>query len=478
MIRISDHYQPWPRQREFHESPAKYRLFGGAAGPGKTMAILWEAVRQANRYPNVDTLLLRRSFQELEDSLLKEFRRTVPRDLFRAYNESKHLVTWHNGSTTRFGYLKKENDVYQYQGSEFLFVGFDELTLFTLKQWTFLTSRNRCKVAGTFPNMAGASNPGNIGHAWVKALWIDGQAAPGMEDEKAYDRRDYDFIRATIDDNPIYAGDSDYRRTLEKLPSHLRKAFLEGDWDIFAGQYFDVFESGRHTANVEGCGIQSWWPKWISVDRGFVHPSAVYWHTTDPHGRVITYREYVKDGLTARMLGEAIAERTDESEKILAVYLSPDAFGKKTSEHSDAEEMGRILRNYGLPEPTAAQDDRVVGWRFLYQLLHSDMAVITDNCKQLIQCIPTLVRDDPPREEDVRKMDGDDPADAWRYGLVTHLMPARLPLGEAVKQRIAAAEQRDGARMDPTSRAIWAQKYETEERKKAFPVKRKRFRGT
>src|ERR1700720_4524039 len=142
--RISDYYKPFPRQQEFHESGAKYRLFGGAAGPGKTKALLWEAIRQAVRVPGSDSLLLRRTYPELESSLLAYFRRDVPRKLYRSYNESKHVVTWLNGSTTRFGYCRNENDVYQYQGAEFLFIGLDELTHFTLKQWQFLTSRNRC----------------------------------------------------------------------------------------------------------------------------------------------------------------------------------------------------------------------------------------------------------------------------------------------------------------------------------------------
>src|SRR5229473_1842643 len=181
--RISNYYKAFARQKEFHESKAKYRLFGGAAGPGKTKALLWEAIRQAHRVSDSDSLLLRRTYPELESSLLAYFRRDVPRTLYRSYNEAKHVVTWQNGSTTRFGYCRNENDVYQYQGAEFLFIGLDELTHFTLKQWQFLTSRNRCpeklysdgQNAGRLilPCMVGASNPGNIGHAWVKALWVD-----------------------------------------------------------------------------------------------------------------------------------------------------------------------------------------------------------------------------------------------------------------------------------------------------------------
>ena len=265
-------YAPFAKQRDFHKSPAKYRLFGGAAGPGKSMALLMEAVVQANDNMGSNTLLLRRTFPELEQSLLLYFRKEIPRELYSSFNDSKHVVTWLNGSTTRFGYCAAENDVYQYQGAEFLFIGIDELTLFTLRQWQFLTSRNRCPIAKTFPNMAGATNPGNIGHAWVKALWIDKQPAAGMENPECYDPADYVFISARVHDNPIYAADQNYLKTLAALPSHLRRAFLDGDWEVFAGQYFDNFDVTRHAARAEQIDRKPWWPRWISIDWGFEHP--------------------------------------------------------------------------------------------------------------------------------------------------------------------------------------------------------------
>ncbi len=240
-------YRPFARQEEFHRSKKKYRLFGGAAGPGKSKALLAEAIGQALEVAGSDTLLLRRTFPELESSLLTYFRRDVPRDLYRDYNEAKHVVTWNNGSTTRFGYCRNENDVYQYQGAEFLFIGIDELTHFTLKQWQFLTSRNRCPIPeytdgdskgkNVVPCMAGATNPGNIGHAWVKALWVDKVAPAGFERPELYDASEYEFVRARIEDNPIYANDVNYKKTLAALPDRLRRAFLEGDWSVLEGDF-------------------------------------------------------------------------------------------------------------------------------------------------------------------------------------------------------------------------------------------------
>jgi hypothetical protein len=513
-LRVNDSYKPFPRQKEFHESRAKYRLFGGAAGPGKTKALLWEAIRQARDVPRSDSLLLRRTYPELESSLLAYFRRDVPRNFYKNYNESKHVVTWVNGSTTRFGYCRNENDVYQYQGAEFLFIGLDELTHFTLKQWQFLTSRNRCPVPGSFACMAGASNPGNIGHAWVKALWVDHMPPPGFDRPELYDGREYDFIRAKLADNPIYANDAGYHRTLAALPEHLRRAFLDGDWNVFAGQYFDVFEFGRHTVRAEELRLEPWWPRWISIDWGFQHPSAVYWHCAIPQAapggtlqsqdafrdsapishqsRIVTYREFVQSGLSPRMLAQGIAERSGR-ERISDVFLSPDAFAHRTSEASIAEQLGEVLTACGLPRPAPADDDRIGGWQLMYQLLESDSWLITDNCRKLIDCIPQLVRHDG-RVEDIRKVDGDDPADAARYGLVSGgrlagvgAAPSRfsadaplragqsppfnspgaprfvtgMPLGEKILRQISAT--------DPTSRAIHTQRLESEACKQFRP---------
>ncbi len=625
-------YRAFPKQREFHQCGAKYRLFGGAAGPGKSKALLMEAVAQANETPGANTLLLRRTFPELEGSLLLYFRRDVPRECYRSFNEAKHTVTWHNGSTTRFGYSQSENDIYQYQSSEFLFIGVDELTHFTLRQWQFLTSRNRCPVAGARPCMAGATNPGNIGHAWVKSLFIDKQPAAGME-PREYDASDYAFIAARVTDNPIYADDSDYLKTLRELPDFYRRAFLDGDWSVFAGQYFSNFDPSRNVIRAEQIAAEAWWPRWISIDWGFEHPAAVYWHVlevggpgrearrrseeqrhrhadcqtrecgegpsannlanapagdaglferneereagargevreyreepgrervyeqagrasrstdapafqqpyfadgflgeTAPHetrqawrvppwppnadaaavgveahasapittqtrvdesqfagatlapaergkarpgekqnsrATTITYREFIAQHLAPRVLAAQIIERsrlrTGATEKIEAIYLSPDAFARRTDESSIAEQMGEILQGAGLPRPVPADNDRIGGWMLMYQMLDAGEWVIANSCPELIRALPELVRDEVTIE-DIAKRDGDDAPDAARYGLKSRAagQAGRLPREQELAQRVTSS--------DPTIRAIQERKAELELPHRGQPV--------
>ncbi|HEV2314447.1 MAG TPA: phage terminase large subunit [Candidatus Acidoferrales bacterium] len=504
-------YKPFAKQDEFHKCKAKYKLFGGAAGPGKSKALLMEAIVQATNVPNVNTLLLRRTFPELEGSLLLYFRRDVPRELYRSFNEAKHTVTWHNGSTTRFGYSQSENDIYQYQSGEYLFIGVDELTHFTLRQWQFLTSRNRCPVADAFPNMAGATNPGNIGHAWVKALFVDKQPAAGM-DPREYDAKDYAFIAARVWDNPIYANDASYLKTLEKLPDSYRRAFLEGDWSVFAGQYFTNFDPSRSVIRAESIAAETWWPRWISIDWGFEHPAAIYWHTSAPtvesrqrrlddshtHGigcgppaqnaeisragvvdsakadgdwrrktRVITYRECVEQHLAPRALAAEIVarsrDREGKAEHIDAIYLSPDAFAHHTDESSIAERLSDALAAAGFPRPVPADNDRVSGWMLMYEMLEADEWQIADSCPELIRTLPELVRD-TANVEDIAKREGDDAADAARYGLKTRAS-GKIPKPPR-EQEIHARVTSD----DPTIRAIQARKAELEVPAKNRPV--------
>ena len=531
-------YFPFPKQREFHECPAKYRLFGGAAGPGKSKALLMEAILRANEVNGSNTLLLRRTFPELEGSLLLYFRREVPREFYRSFNETKHLVTWQNGSTTRFGYSQNENDIYQYQSSEFLFIGIDELTHFTLRQWQFLTSRNRCPVPGSFPNMAGATNPGNVGHAWVKSLFIDKQPAPGM-DPREYDPAEYAFIAARVFDNPIYAADESYLKSLRQLPDFYRRAFLDGDWSVFAGQYFTNFDPSRSVIRAETIASEAWWPRWISIDWGFEHPAAAHWHTAPPvsvslgaedprrrpdeasllaaasgpsnegklddsrlrdanrnrqapcdtgrsehanahedrlagspgqagdagfpanaarqqRNRVVTYREFLAQHLAPRALAEAIIERSrdrdDKRERIEAIYLSPDAFARRTDEASIAEQMGDVFAAAGLPRPAPADNDRIGGWMLMYQMLDAGEWLIADSCPELIRALPELVRD-TANVEDIAKRDGDDAADSARYGLKSRASakPGKPPIEQQVQERITSN--------DPTIRAMQIRKF-------------------
>ncbi len=198
------------------------------------------------------------------------------------------------------------------------------------------------------------------------------------------------------------------------------------------------------------------------MDWGFEHPAAVYWHAQDA-AHTITYREFVRQHMSPRALAREIADRS-RGERITAVYLSPDAFARRTDESSIAEQIGDVLAAEGLPRPVPADNDRVGGWLLMYQMLDAGEWLIAENCADLIRTLPSLVRD-TVRVEDIEKMDGDDSADAARYGLKSRLRSRPIeqrPYAERVASRVTSS--------DPTIRAIQARKAEIDEQRRGSPV--------
>jgi hypothetical protein len=214
-------------------------FYGGAAGGGKSDALLMAALQHVDK-PGYHALLLRRTFPELEgaDGLitkahewLGEYRASGDAD----WNEQKHRWTFPSGATLQFGHVQDEKAMYRYQGQAYQFVGFDELTHFTERQYEYIAFTRSRRVtahqhAGIPVRARSASNPGNVGHGWVKRRFID-QRKPGVF-----------FIPAKIDDNPGLDR-ATYSQDLSHLPEELRRQLLDGDWGAFEGAAFKVDET-------------------------------------------------------------------------------------------------------------------------------------------------------------------------------------------------------------------------------------------
>ncbi|MGB9244879.1 MAG: hypothetical protein WCC03_16125, partial [Candidatus Acidiferrales bacterium] len=362
----------------------------------------------------------------------------------------------------------------------------DELTRNERSVFDFLRLRMRWPGV-TRPRFVGTTNPGGKGHGWVKSLWLDGDFPGELEPL----RPEFVFVPAKAQDNPYLT--EQYFQDLQTLPREMAKAYAEGSWDLFVGQYFTNFSREKHTIRIESVPFQSWWSRWISIDWGFKHDAVCYWHCTQPAfdspagyqpERTVTYRERVFKECAPRDMAAEIVELSDEfagrdefgvERRPTAICLSPDAWAKRTDEDTIAEQMGDVFARAGWARPTAADNDRVGGWMLMYQLLDSGEWVIGDNCTALIRCLPTLVRDDT-KVEDIAKVDGDDAADAARYGLKSRVAPKRKPLEVRINERIAgmqAVRTSVGmpAQIDPTALAMMAQKANLEERKKDKPVR-------
>ena len=317
---------PNPKQAEFFRSTARHTAYGGARGGGKSWAMRRKLVLLALNYPGLNALIMRRTLPELRENhvipLLKELKGAAK------YNAAERVFKFPNGSRLRLGYCDSASDVYQYQGQEYEVIGLEEATHFTEEQMQFLTTCNRTVRRDFSPRMYYTCNPGGIGHGWVKRLFIDRTYRRGERES------DYRFIPARIYDNPaLITADPEYLRQLENLPEELRRAYLDGDWDVLAGQFFREFSRAKHV--IEPFELPSWWRRFRSIDWGYNDPCAVLWHAVDGEGRVYTYRELYLRYTRADQVAERI-RRESEGEDIAYTVASPDMWQKRGAEHSGA----------------------------------------------------------------------------------------------------------------------------------------------
>lgn len=415
---------PNPRQAEFFRSQARHTAYGGARGGGKSWAMRRKLVLLALARPGLNMLLLRRTLPELRENhlvpLLSEIGGVVN------YNGTERVFRFPTGSRLRLGYCDKEKDVYQYQGQEYDVIGLEEATHFTEEQMRFLTTCNRTVKAGFQPRMYYTCNPGGPGHGWVKRLFIDRQYQPGETPE------DYAFVPARIWDNPVLLrADPGYVKQLQALPEELRRAYLDGDWDVLAGQFFREFCRSRHVC--EPFPLPDWWRRFRSIDWGYNDPCAVLWHGVDGEGRVFTYRElYVRQTRAEDVAAKVLA--LSAGEDIAYTVASPDMWQKrgallKSEGGFVGESIAELFALAGVPL-TPADNSRVAGW----QRVRGFLADAPDGrprwqcfpcCENLIRTLPLLVFDRQNRED---AGDGEDHApESLRYGLMSRPAPGQLP---------------------------------------------------
>jgi len=292
-------------QTDFLAAPERDVLYGGAAGGGKSYAMLIDPLRFAHRAAH-RALILRRSMPELRE-LIDKSRELYPKAFPGCkYKEVEKLWNFPSGAKVEFGFLERDADVYRYQGQAYSWIGFDEIThLPTEFGWNYLASRLRTTDPEITPYMRCTANPGGVGATWVKKRYIDPH--PPNESFVGEDRLSRKFIPARLDDNPYLAEDGRYEEMLQALPPTQRKQLLEGNWDVNEGAAFTEFEQDVHVITPFEIPIS--WERVKGIDYGYASESACIWGAVDASdGTLIIYRELYQKGLTGVDLGEKITQ--------------------------------------------------------------------------------------------------------------------------------------------------------------------------
>ena len=280
-------------------------LYGGAAGGGKSYAMLVDPLRYAHRGAH-RALILRRSMPELRE-LIDKSRELYPKAFPGCkYKEVEKLWNFPSGAKIEFGFLERDADVYRYQGQAYSWIGFDEIThQATEFSWNYLASRLRTTDPEIIPYMRCTANPGGVGAHWVKKRYIT--PSPPNESFKGEDGLSRKFIPARLEDNPYLAHDGRYEQMLKALPPTQRRQLLEGDWEVAEGAAFTEFDRDVHI--IDPFEIPINWDRIKGIDYGYASESACVWGAIDrDDNTLIIYRELYRKGLLATDLAHLIAE--------------------------------------------------------------------------------------------------------------------------------------------------------------------------
>lgn len=391
---------------------------GGARGPGKSRGVFSQsAIDDCERFPSLKVLYLRK-IQKNAKEQFEDLRRAALPHVKHEFTNG--VLQFSNGSRMFLGHFRNEKDIDQYLGIEYDLIVIEELTTLSKTKYQALLDSNRSSKPGFRPRIYATFNPGGVGHAWVKDLFI----TPWRQKRETDTR----FVFGTVDDNVF--NNPEYRKNLEKNVGWRLRAYRYGDWDIAAGQYFSNWS---HDAIVKvNLKIVPGSEVWCSLDKGLRHPTVAYLFCKS-EGVVRVIDEHWRQGAltsqNAQDIHDMLSRHGLTVNHLRQFVASPDAFSKDG--HDSGKSIADEYEQHGIVL-SRANSDRVNGAAEVMKLLGNvsskppiePLVQISDQCPKLIECLPAM-QHDPKRPDDVLKVDiddegngGDDPYEAFRYGVM------------------------------------------------------------
>jgi phage terminase large subunit len=417
-----------PKQKAFLRAieTTPITFYGGAKGGGKSKGLQLIMLLRRFRYAGSTGAIFRRTYPELEGNHIRPLFQAFP-ELREYWNEAKKLLTLPNGSTLQFCHCNNEADVDLYQGREFHDLAIDEAGQWPEAMFRRLLGSNRSSQSGIVARCILTGNPGGIGHGWLKRLFV----------ERRFNEReiasDYTFIQALVDDNQaLVANDPAYVQRLESEPNEaLRKAYRYGDWNIFAGQFFQEISKEVHF--IKPFTIPKHWNRFGAYDYGFNHPASFGWYATDEDGNTYKYRELVKAGKRVDEFAEKLNTYPDTAQ-LYPIVAGRDCWTQKSTLRDDKlpPTVAEQFRTHGV-NLVPAVIDRIQGAAQLRDYLawqgrpdSKPRFFLFDTCPITFDTLSRMIHD-PDDVEDVLKVDategdplsGDDAYDETRYALMS-----------------------------------------------------------
>jgi phage terminase large subunit len=423
--RFTDLIDLTDRQREAWLATYRFRyvLYGGARGGGKSKFLRWWLpdylvyLYKTFGLRNVRVMLACETYRDLADRQLTKMRTEYPDWMGTMKHTEADGLGFFMPESLGGGVIALRNldDPSKYQSAEFAAIAVDELT--KNQKDTFDILRGSLRWPGVDHTVfVAATNPGGPGHMWVKQLWIDRDFPPELQDRAG----EFVFIQSLPKDNPHL--EQSYWDELNSLPPDLARAWVEGDWSVFAGQAFGQWRNHLHVVNPRDFPIPAHWPKWRAVDWGYAAPFCCLWFARDPdNGRVVVYREAYQVQLTDRQQARVIRDLTPPQENVTMTYADPALWAKKNMQ----DVVTTTADEYAVEHVylTQADNDRMNGKRKVDRMLGllpdgRPGLLVYETCANLIRTLPALAYD-KTHVEDVDTTQEDHAYDTLRYGLTT-----------------------------------------------------------
>ena len=412
-------YVPLPWQWKFHavartadktDGPVDIGV-GGSRGPGKSHGVFAQVtLDDCVRIPHLKGLFLRQTGKSAKESFEDLIQKVLFKKVSYEYNRSSNTLKFKNGSRVLLGGFENERDIDKYIGIEYDLIAIEELNQLTKEKVDKLKGSLRTGKDNWRPRLYTSFNPGGIGHGFCKDLFV----IPFREQKQQRTR----FVPSFYKDNPYL--NVEYIDYLEGLQGSLGRMWRDGDWDIFAGQYFEEFRADLHV--IDPYDIPDSWQKFRAYDHGRSNPACLLWGAVDHDGNVIIYREYYQKGMDIDDISSAI-KKMSQGESYRLSKADPSIFARtgmvdKLGGETIAEAFGK-RGIYFQP----ASNRRIDGWHLMHQYLaHSEdkppKLKIFSSCKNLIREIPNAICDEH-KPEDVDTDGSDHALDACRYLLMS-----------------------------------------------------------
>jgi Terminase large subunit, T4likevirus-type, N-terminal len=448
-------HKPHPPQERFLALDCREALYGGAAGGGKSDTLLMAALQYAH-VPGYSALILRRTYADLSlpGAIMSRSHEWL-RGTQAAWNDQRKTWTFPSGATLTFGYMEQDSHRYRYQGAEFAFVGWDELTQFSEAQYLYLLSRLRRTTNSPVPlRVRSASNPGGSGHQWVMERFPIPER--GATPEPLYESADTGrvFVPARLRDNPSLDEES-YRANLAELDEATRAQLEDGDWHAVRGKFFSEFSSDEWPKGhmVEPFDVPSHWRMYGGLDWGYDAPMAFLLAAFDEEGNAYVvdelYKRQTDDDDMAALIASTI-EAQGRSLRDVPIASDPSMWADLHVRRSLGVRGERRIEAYieaGL-NVFKADNARVDGWANMRRYLSGrKIALFRRRTVNLERTIPML---DPDKKhpEDLDTKQEDHAADGLRYLLQQRPIAAGSAMGHAMRDAERREAERHAAEME------------------------------